>query len=33
MIDVEITKQFNDNVMFPMDIYTINIYIYEDGSK
>ena len=33
MIDIEITKRFNNNIFLPMDIYTINIYIYEDGSK
>ena len=30
MIDIEITKNFNDDIMFPMDIYTINIYRYND---
>lgn len=27
MINVEITKQFNDDIMYPMDIYTINFQI------
>lgn len=26
MICIEVTKRFNNNVMFPMDIYTIDIY-------
>lgn len=30
MINIEITKKFNDDIMFPMDIYTINIYRYND---
>lgn len=31
MIEVEITKRFNNDIIFPRDIYTINIYRYEDG--
>lgn len=29
MIWIEVTKRFNNNVMFPMDIYTIDIYRHE----
>lgn len=33
MIDIRITKRFNNDVMFPRDIYTIDIYKYEDGRR
>lgn len=33
MIDVEITKRFNNNIFLPMDIYTIDIYRYEDRRR
>lgn len=33
MILIEVTKKFNNNVMFPMDIYTIDIYRYEDRRR
>lgn len=30
---IEITKKFNDDIMFPTDIYTIDIYRYETYSN
>lgn len=33
MILIEVTKKFNNNVMFPRDIFTIDIYRYEDGRR
>ena len=32
MIEFEITKHFNNNVMFPMDIYEINL-VYRYGKE
>jgi hypothetical protein len=32
MIEIEITKRFNDDIMYPRDIYEINIYRY-DGRR
>lgn len=26
-LDIEITKKFNDDIMFPMDVYTIDVYL------
>ena len=33
MIWIDVTKRFNNNIMLPMDIYTIDIYRYEDGRR
>lgn len=33
MIEIEITKRFNDDIFFPMDIYTIDVYLRPEPIK
>ena len=33
MIEIEITKRFNDDIMFPMDIYTISVSLHPKPIK
>ena len=33
MIELKIAKKFNDDIMFPMDVYTIDVYLRPEPIK